>query len=339
MAKVGVTKQFIDNNKRKGTMEQQVFISHCSEDKAIAEVIADNIESLSNGFIKFWYSSDPRSMGGMEAGDIVFNKIVKCLNESVATIVLLTPRSINRPWIFFESGMAQGRETLGVIPVCVGIGKDSVVAPLNNYQYYQLSDMASLTDFVTKLLGKAGLKFDKSIHKEALQTLLSALQEQTQAFAQSNENKVPNMSELIDDLKNHITNSMQGLVAVGCYQGDAVFLPYTIQIRIGMGKNKGSLGYLEVKSDDTVQRILDKIYFLLNGQVKSYTYMESWVLRELNTSAYLIMYEVANLVPARYIFRPELKWEVVEWNEDAYQRSRSMFPAGLYPHRHRTGKV
>lgn len=107
-------------------MEHQIFISHHSKDKAIADVIAKNIERLTDGNIQFWYSSDSNPNGGMEAGDIIFDKIIKRLSESTATIVLLTPRSVDRPWLLFESGMAQGLENQSVIPVCVGINKETI---------------------------------------------------------------------------------------------------------------------------------------------------------------------------------------------------------------------
>lgn len=115
---------------------QNVFISHCHADMDIARVIASNISKLSMDKLEFWYSSDPRPTGGMEAGDIIFNKIIECINNSIATIVLLTPRSINRPWIYFESGMAQNKQNKEVIPVCVGINRDSIRSPLINYPCY-----------------------------------------------------------------------------------------------------------------------------------------------------------------------------------------------------------
>ena len=43
--------------------------------------------------------------------------------------------------------------------------------------------------------------------------------------------------------------------------------------------------------------------------------MQSWVLREVDTGLYMIMYEVTSLVPAKYIFKPGSKWQVVEWNK------------------------
>ncbi len=58
-------------------------------------------------------SSDYESIAG---GDIWFTTIVNALKTSLVEIVLLSPTSVDRPWINFEAGVGIGTESL-VIPV------------------------------------------------------------------------------------------------------------------------------------------------------------------------------------------------------------------------------
>lgn len=309
---------------------EQIFISHHSKDKAIADVIAKNIEELTNGNIQFWYSSDSNPEGGMGAGNIIFNEIIKRLNESSATIVLLTPRSVDRPWLLFESGMAQGRENQSVIPVCVGVNKDTIAQPLNNYYCYQLSDFNSLFEFVTKLLGR--LKIDKEIEKESLQNFISALQNATRSFTETKSGyKESGDRIMLNEIKVYIDSKFLTLSEIIGKQGSARQMSYTVPVYIGIGKNKDTIGYIEIKGEDNVQKVLNKIYYLLAGEVKAHTYMSSWILRERHCGAYMIMHEITNLVPANSIFRPNLEWEVVKWDNN-YDPCTSKFKIGLYPY-------
>lgn len=84
---------------------------------------------------------------------------------------------------------------------------------------------------------------------------------------------------------------------------------------------------IEVNSNDTVQGILNKIYFAIATQVEPYKYMQSWVLRESSTKLYMIMYEVTNFVPARYIFTKNRHWQIVKWGD--YKIGQSRYHGGI----------
>lgn len=84
---------------------------------------------------------------------------------------------------------------------------------------------------------------------------------------------------------------------------------------------------IEVNSNDTVQDILNKIYFSIEPQVEPYKYMQSWVLRESSTKLYMIMYEVTNFVPARYIFTKNRHWQIVKWG--SYKINQSRYHGGI----------
>src|SRR5512147_3224036 len=74
----------------------QVFISHNSADAWVAEQIAEHIQRC--GAKTFTYCSD------VDHGDEFEQRILQAVEESDELIVLLTPRSIERPYIWQEIG-------------------------------------------------------------------------------------------------------------------------------------------------------------------------------------------------------------------------------------------
>jgi hypothetical protein len=60
-----------------------------------------------------------------------------------------------------------------------------------------------------------------------------------------------------------------------------------------------------------VQEVLDNVYYMLVDEVKPFTYLESWLLREIKTARQLIVREVANRIPAHFVLAPHSEWEAV----------------------------
>jgi len=128
-------------------MAHELFISHYNGDKNIAELFSNALGRITLGQINPWFSSDDNKNGGLKPGDIWFNQIFAKITQSKAVVSLLTPNSINRHWIYFESGIGQAKEGCEVIPVSIGIKKDEILPPLGLYQCYQLNDYRSVVDF------------------------------------------------------------------------------------------------------------------------------------------------------------------------------------------------
>ena len=110
-------------------MPHKFFISHYSGDKDIAEVFSNALKDITLGQINPWFSSDSSGNDGLKPGDIWFNQILAKITDSKAVVALLTPNSINRPWIYFESGIAQALEGCDVIPVCIGTKRVTALIP------------------------------------------------------------------------------------------------------------------------------------------------------------------------------------------------------------------
>lgn len=170
------------------------------------------------------------------------------------------------------------------------------------------------------------MTFHQDVCKQGLQDFISELQIVSRGISEcQRESRTPNVEQMIDGLKNYIDKKF-GDIDINLH---TKFVSYTVPIKINIGNNKGLVEYVEIQELDTVQSILNKIYFLLDYHVKPYTYMSSWVLKEIESDAYMIMYEVTSLVPAKYIFRPDIKWEVVKW-DDSYNAANSKYHGGAF---------
>lgn len=80
--------------------DYRVFISHATSDKWIAKRICEQVESV--GATTF---RDDRDIAG---GDSIPDEIRNAIKRSQEILILLTPESVNRPWILLETGMALG---------------------------------------------------------------------------------------------------------------------------------------------------------------------------------------------------------------------------------------
>lgn len=78
-----------------------VFVSHATADKWLAKMICQEIERT--GATTF---RDDRDIDG---GDDIPDEIRRHLIHSDELLVLLTPESVDRPWVLFEVGAAWGR--------------------------------------------------------------------------------------------------------------------------------------------------------------------------------------------------------------------------------------
>jgi len=88
----------------------QVFITHATADKWVAKVICEKVESVGASTFR-----DDRDIDG---GDNIPERIRMEIKRSKELIVLMTPASVNRPWVLLEVGAAWGwRKNFRIVPV------------------------------------------------------------------------------------------------------------------------------------------------------------------------------------------------------------------------------
>ena len=79
-----------------------IFISHAATDEPIANILKAELDRVFANGVYVFASSVP---GVMKPGSDWLNSIKENLDKAKAVVVLVTPTSINRPWIWFEVGL------------------------------------------------------------------------------------------------------------------------------------------------------------------------------------------------------------------------------------------
>ena len=129
-----------------------IFISHDSRDDVIAEAFADLLTDVSGGILKSFRSSDRKGTMGIDFGIEWYQAIMEKLDDATDVVALLTPRSLNRPWILYESGVAKGKLNTIVLGLAIGIPLDQVaIGPFAQFQNCG-DDEDSLTKLVLQLI-------------------------------------------------------------------------------------------------------------------------------------------------------------------------------------------
>ncbi len=106
-------------NRPKSDMRTIIFVSHAHEDEAFASAIKTWLEDNLNDsfdFIDVFVSSNRASV---PIGAIWFDTLRKNLNNAAICLCLVSPHSIERRWLYFESGATFFKQ-VPVVPVCLG---------------------------------------------------------------------------------------------------------------------------------------------------------------------------------------------------------------------------
>ena len=240
-------------------------------------------------------------------------------------MVLLTPDSKNRPWIYYESGIGEANPNCEIIPICIGINSlNDIPYPLAMYQCYQLTDYQSIRKFIDKLLGKYEIVFDEELVRPILEKTIQSLAQ----FKFDNETEKGKVDyktadEIIGSIQQHFDGSFFQLLdnlggSTKSELKEESFELYDIPIYVDFEGNE-IMNYITIQENDTVQEVLDRIYFLLPEEfVKAFTYLEKWILKDKKSGVRMIIREVAFSIPARYIFDKNFEW-VAERLDSPYQ--------------------
>ncbi len=124
--------------------EFDVFISYASGDGGIADELRNDLEK--NGLKCFMAEKDIQV--AMEWQD----SIRAALIGSKRVLVLLTPRSINRPWVLMETGAAWA---LGkaLIPALSHVAANELLDPIRRHQARVIETTAQRQSLVNELTG------------------------------------------------------------------------------------------------------------------------------------------------------------------------------------------
>ena len=139
---------------RSSTTAPLIFISHDTRDSELAEAFSKLLSSVSAGVLKSFRSSDKTGTQGIEYGTEWYPKLMSKLGSASDVVCLLTPRSVDRPWILYEAGVAKGRLDTPVHGVALGIPiSRASVGPFAQFQNCA-DDEPALTKLVMQLVAR-----------------------------------------------------------------------------------------------------------------------------------------------------------------------------------------
>lgn len=189
-----------------------VFISHDTRDAELAEAFSNLLKSVSAGVLKSFRTSDRRGNQGIEYGIEWYPEIIKNIQSASDVVCLLTERSVNRPWILFEAGMAKGKLDTPILGVALGIElKSASTGPFAQFQNCA-DDEDSLTKLVFQLVNripgsepdKDTIRFQVGKFKSSVETILKSLPagNQQTSIKKANIDEIENSSaKLFEEIK------------------------------------------------------------------------------------------------------------------------------------------
>lgn len=118
-------------------------MSHATADKWIARTLCEKLEAA--GATTF---RDDRDLDG---GDDIPEEIRRQIKQSKELVVLLTPKSIDRPWVILEVGAAWGwRKAFRIVVVLYHVEADLIPAMLKSKKAILLNELDEYLSEVSK---------------------------------------------------------------------------------------------------------------------------------------------------------------------------------------------
>ena len=151
-----------------------MFVSHDTRDADLAEAFANLLTDASGGMLRSFRSSDRKGTAGIEFGQEWYKVIMANLAKATDVVALLTPHSLDRPWILYEAGVATGKLETTVLGVAIGIPLDRTqTGPFAQFQNCS-DDEDSITKLVLQLIRR---NQNASPREEAVRRQVQAFRE------------------------------------------------------------------------------------------------------------------------------------------------------------------
>jgi hypothetical protein len=151
-----------------------VFISHDSRDAELAEAFSKLLKSVSAGMIKTFRSSDKKGTEGIDFGEEWYKRLMNQLQSTSDVVCLFTERSLDRPWILFEAGVAKGKLGTPVIGVALGVPLHRVSAG----PFYQFQNMDDSEGDLIKLVNQLARRIPNlELDSDVVRTQVTAFKE------------------------------------------------------------------------------------------------------------------------------------------------------------------
>lgn len=229
----------------------KIFVSHAHVDAALAAALKTLLTNIFDD-VEVDYSSDPSAGGGIEAGSNWLQWILGKVRSCNVAVVMLTPESLSRPWLMWESGAVNGiglalGEQRQIVPLLFRVNRENLTGPLSHLQAEQGETEQGIRRVVLAvwdLLGKKPReeKLDL-LFGAALSGYLKQIQGVLQDRPQSlNEGSVQEWCERLDALRRagrrtevgHVHRAL--LLSVGPAADDADQVPLDVRLHRRLGE-------------------------------------------------------------------------------------------------------
>lgn len=229
----------------------KVFVSHAHVDTAIAEALKTLLAKIFDD-VEVDYSSDRSAGGGVEAGANWLQWILDKVRSCNVAVVVLTPESLSRPWLMWESGAVNGialalEEQRQIVPLLFRVNRENLSGPLSHLQAEQgetKEGIYRLVQAVWHLLGrrprieKLELLFGAAL-PGYLEQIQGALQDRPQSL---DEGGVDEWCERLDALRRtgryteveHVHRAL--LLAIGPAAHDTDQVPVDLRLHRRLGE-------------------------------------------------------------------------------------------------------
>lgn len=237
-----------------------VFISHDTRDAELAEEFSNLLKSASAGGLKSFRSSDKKGTQGIEYGLDWYPAIMDKIDEASDVVCLLTQRSVERPWILYEAGVAKGKLGKKVIGIAMGIQHS--IAFTGPFAQFQNNDgsVESITKLVIDLVCNVpGLDPERkhveqlveAFHKKATDIVSKYSEPATPAVQETNDNII--VTKLFEEIKimfENLPSRIENRIEPDIKRRRRKFHPMMIEelMHFGMKSGDSSVGFLMMLS-------------------------------------------------------------------------------------------
>jgi tetratricopeptide (TPR) repeat protein len=229
----------------------KIFVSHAHADAAVVAAFKTLLTQIFDD-VEVDYSSDLSGGGGIEAGTNWLQWVLDKVRACNLAVVVLTPESISRPWLMWESGAVNGialalQEQRQIVPLLFRVNRENLTGPLSHLQAEQGETKQGIHRTVLavwNLLGKRpGKEKLDLLFAAALPGYLEQIQEVLQDRPQSlDEGGVQEWCERLDALRQagryaevgHVHRAL--LLAVGPAAEDADQVPLDVRLHRRLGE-------------------------------------------------------------------------------------------------------
>jgi tetratricopeptide (TPR) repeat protein len=148
--------------------KRSIFISHTNSDEKLAHAFRDAVRSMFGDGVVVDYSTNKELQGGIRPGEDWFRWIGDHAREASLALILLTPSSVQKPWVFWEAGAVtgtalatEGEKHRKVRPISFALRSGEIPAPFGHEHVTNGLSRSDMDKFFDDLLVQFSDTLDK----------------------------------------------------------------------------------------------------------------------------------------------------------------------------------